>query len=146
MLANVVQFSDFLAQSALCRSQGEMRQSGSQYYPTEFIDLKIRPLNTKAKIDSFQFRQTHTFDRFLTLFSNFKLFTLFHSHLNTSACTRDSLVDSSLDVEGEFQTFHQQIEFLRCIHFTLKVPLFDKAQRIKFENNTGNIKKNNNSS
>lgn len=48
MLVNVVQLVHFLVKSALYRSQGEVTQSGSQYYPTAFIDLKIRLLNTKV--------------------------------------------------------------------------------------------------
>lgn len=38
MLVDVVHICDFLEQSALCSSQGGT--TASQYYPTEFIDLK----------------------------------------------------------------------------------------------------------
>lgn len=39
--AIIFPFSYFLVQSALCRSQAEMRQISFQNSPTQFIDLKM---------------------------------------------------------------------------------------------------------
>lgn len=124
---------DFWVQSALCRPPGETTQSGSQLNPSKFIELKITShlenQGTLATPYSSLIRKT--LSNLISPSHSIKQFTIFQSHLITSACTRN------LRGEGEFQVFDLKIRLsINWVHsFYFESSLF-KTPKYTILNNT----------